>query len=116
MAVSLGLCYVKCHLFRENQDSIDSYIRRFQRHANSMEWPFEKWSLYLGNLLTGKALEIYSRFSAEQASDFEQLKTALLTWYQLNAEGFKRKFEGAKLDATETVDQYISRLDGYWTR
>ena len=38
--------------------------------------------------MTGKALEVYSHLSVQEADDFETLKKTLFSRYKLNAEGF----------------------------
>ena len=75
--------------YHDGKDSLDSYLERYERFAITSNWPEESWALNLSALLTGRALDVYTRLSADQAKDYEQLKKALLERYQLNAEGFR---------------------------
>ena len=42
--------------FDEERDDMDSYLKRFERHAHLNGWPKEDWAGQLSALLTGKAL------------------------------------------------------------
>jgi len=102
--------------FEESKDNIDSYLRRFERYAVLRGWPKDEWALYLSALLTGKALEVYSRLTEEEAYDYNRLKAALLRKYELTAEGFRRKFYEVRREQGETAAQFTSRLMGYLDR
>ena len=48
--------------FNENHDKMDSFIQRFERLvARASQWIENDWATNLGALLTGKALQVYSR-------------------------------------------------------
>ena len=64
-------------------------------------------------MITGKALEVYSRLSADEADDFDVLKKALLDRYHLNAEGFRMKLRDSIADEGESPAQFITRLENY---
>jgi len=98
--------------FDDSKDDVDSYLRRFERYAELQNWPREDWALYLSALLKGKALEVYSRLTEQDAKSYERLKTALLRKYELTVEGFRRRFYEARRDRDETAAQFVSRLCG----
>ena len=98
------------------KDDLDSYLQRFERFAECQKWDKADWAVNLSALLTGKALEVYSRLSVEDAKDFEKLKEALLKRYQLTEEGFRHKFRESKAETGESPGQYVVRLDNYLTR
>lgn len=77
--------------FNDNQggDDMDAYLHRFERHSELNGWVGARKALNLSTLLTGRALEVYTRLSVEQASDYDSLKDALLSRYQLTSEGLK---------------------------
>ena len=64
-------------------------------------------------LLTGNALEVYSRLTTEQANNFGILKKALLERYDLTAEGFRKKLRDSTADEMESPAQFINRLESY---
>ena len=102
--------------FQDGKDDMDSYLKRFERYARSMDWEQSDWAVPLGALLTGKALEVYTRMPDEESSDYSKLKDALLHRFQLNEDGFRQKFRRAKLEQGETYSQFADRLKGYLTR
>ena len=100
-------------VFHDNKDNIGAYIERFERFATTHHWPRETWASSLSALITDKALEVYSRLSADEADDFDVLKKALLDRYNLNAEGFRMKLRDSVADEGESPAQFITRLDSY---
>ncbi len=74
--------------YDDKRDDIDAYLLRYERHATSQNWPSGMWASYLSALLTGRALDVYSRLPACQINDFQQLKLALLKRFMLTSEGF----------------------------
>lgn len=64
--------------FQDGKDDIDAYLERFQRLARSQNWDESDWAITLSVLLTGKALEVYSRLPSDEANEFQSLKEALL--------------------------------------
>ena len=106
----------KLHEFKENVDSMDAYIERFERFATIHKWPRDSWAINLSTLLTGKAIEVYSRLGVAEAFDYDCLKEAILKRYQLTEEGFKHKFQSSKPEIGETPSQFISRLSSYLNR
>jgi len=77
--------------FDERSDDTDSFLHRFEVHADSQGWSKGQCAVYLSALLKGKALEVYSRLHVEDAQDYEILKDALLKRFDLTEEGFKQK-------------------------
>ena len=86
----------KLPAFSDGKDGMDAYLKRFERFAENAKWPKEEWATNLSALLQGKALDVYSRLSADDALKYDALKEALLTRYQLTEEGFRVKFGNAK--------------------
>ena len=103
-------------IFDEEKDDMDSYIKRFERHAQLNKWPREDWAGQLSALLTGKALHTYARLSEEQAEDFDDLKAALLERYGLTAEGYRQKLRHILPEADESPSQFLSRINTYLSR
>ena len=102
--------------FDESKDNIDAYLMRFERYAIVQGWPKEHWAVDLSALLTGKGLEVYYSLNETQASDYNYLKKAILNRYELNDEGFRKKFRGCKPEEGESGVQYTHRLQKYFDR
>ena len=95
---------------------MDAYFKRFERFAKNAKWPAEEWATNLSTFLQGKALEVYSPLSTEDANDYEKLRDALLKRYQLTEEGFHQKFRNSKQKIGETAGQFVIRLSNYLAR
>ncbi|KAJ8017406.1 hypothetical protein HOLleu_45213 [Holothuria leucospilota] len=95
---------------------MDAFILRFERFATAANWPRTIWATSMGALLTGRALEVYSRMSDSQSKDNAKLKSALLFKFQLTADGFGGRFRNARCESRETYSQYLERIKGYLTR
>ena len=102
--------------FNEERDNMDAYLDRFERFADSQKWKKELWALNLSALLTGQALDVYSRMSPDVANNYDKLKEALLLRYDMTRDGFRRKFREGKIDKDESPVQYVSKLKRYANR
>ena len=99
--------------FQESSDEIDSYLQRFERFAKSNSWPDSEWATALSTLLTGKALDVYSRMPDDAALNFILLKEALLKRYDLTTDGYRNKFRKCHSELYENPEQFITRLNTY---
>ena len=69
------------------------------------------WAIKLSALLTGTAMEVYTRMSDTDASDYDKLKKALLTRYNHTKDGNSKRFREATPETEETPDQFVIRLN-----
>lgn len=90
------------------------FIQRFERVATTQGWPIDKWGLSLSLCLTGEALSVVGRMSAEDATDFAKIKLTLLQSFRYTEEGYPVKFQEAKPENGETGRQFSGRLLGYF--
>ena len=88
----------------------------FERYATVAGWEKETWATQLSPLLSGRALEVYSRLLQDEAMDYERLKLALLKRYDFTGFGYRRRFCDAKSDGQESSGQFIIRLKSYLTK
>ncbi|XP_071099126.1 uncharacterized protein [Haliotis cracherodii] len=102
--------------FEDRNDNIDAYLQRFERVAVAQGWKPCHWAAYLCTLLKGKALEVYSRLSVDDAEDYTAVKTALLKRYEMTEDGFHQKFRTAKTDTGEIFTQFVVRIENYFNR
>ncbi|XP_074662740.1 uncharacterized protein LOC141915195 [Tubulanus polymorphus] len=102
--------------FDEKRDDIDVYLLRFERHAVCQKWDRALWSVHLSALLSGKALEVYSRLPSTEINDFDKLKLALLKRFALTEDGFKKKLKSSRPETGETFTQFSVRLENYAIR
>ena len=95
---------------------MDAYLQRFERFATTAKWEKTGWASKLSALLSGRALEVYSRLSEEAAQDYDRVKLALMKRYDLTEDGYQRKFRASKPEVDESPEQLIVRLDRYLLR
>ena len=55
----------KLPAFEDGKDDMDSYLNRFERIADVNQWPHEEWAANLSALLSGRALDAYSRLKSK---------------------------------------------------
>ena len=67
----------------------------------------------MGALLTGGALDVYTRMSGPDAQDYDKLKEALLRHYNFTEKWYRQRFRECKPEQGETPDQLIERLQTY---
>ena len=91
--------------FVDGKDVLDAYLQRFERFAETAKWHNTRWASRLSALLSGRALEVYSRLSEEAAKDYDKVKIAFLKRYDLT--GYRRKFRASKPEVDESPDQFI---------
>ena len=75
----------KLPFFIDEKDELDSYLLRFEQCTENAS--LEK-NTCLSALLTGSAMDVYTRIS-----DTDKLKKALLTRYNYTEDGYRKKFE-----------------------
>ena len=71
------------------------------------------WASYLRALLKGRALEVFVRLCKDNQSNYNQLKEALLTNFDLNERSFRKKFRDCRPMKAETFKQFSGRLVSY---
>ena len=99
--------------FVDEKDELDSYLLRFERYAENASWEKDTWAIKLSALLTGRAMDVYTRMSDADASDYDKLKKALLTRYNYTEDGYRKRFREATPVTEETPDQFVIRLKNY---
>ena len=99
--------------FIDEKDELDSYLLRFERYAENASWEKDTWAIKLSALLTGRAMDVYTRMSDADASDYDKLKKALLTRYNYTEDGYRKRFREATPETEETPDQFVIRLKKY---
>lgn len=67
--------------FQQGQDP-DVFLRSFEKLVVLHKFPKLEWPVRLIPLLSGKALEAYSRLSDVESRDYDQIKAAILTRYE----------------------------------
>ena len=91
--------------FVDGKDDLDAYLQIFERFAATAKWEKTGWASKLSALLSGRALEVYSRLSEEAAQDYDRVKPALMKGYDFPEDGYRK-----------SPEQFIVRLERYLLR
>ena len=103
---------IKFPKFVEGQDP-DIFLRSFEKLALLHKWDKSQWAVRLVPLLSGKALEAYSRVSDADSGNYDAIKLAILKRYELTAEAYREKFRGSKQLKDESFKDFVVRTEGY---
>ena len=95
---------------------LDAYLLRFERFTQMRNWHRDDWAVNLSALLTGEALDVYTRMAAEEAMNYAQVKEALLKRNRLTEDGFRSKFRDSDPMTGESPGQFITCLRKYLDR
>ena len=79
----------------------------------------DKWAFKLAPQLVGKAQQEYAGLSVTDASDYDQLKSAILQWYDITEESYRQRFRAAKPRPGESHRELAARLKdlaGKWMK
>ena len=102
--------------FVNGKDDLDNYLLRFERYATVKRWKKDSWVTQLSPLLSGRALEVHSRLSREDAMSYDRPKLAFLKRYDITEFGYRKRFREARLKGQESPGQFMVRLKNYFTK
>ena len=89
---------------------IEAYLLTFEQMMQAYEVDRARWTFKLAPQLTDKAQQAYAALSADDANDYDALKTAILWRYNINEEKYRRQFHAVKLKKGETPQELVTRL------
>ena len=82
--------------FVDGKDKLDKYLLRFEKFAIIAGWQRDMWAVQLRPMLPGKALDVCSGLSSEDARDYNKLWKALLQRNDLTKLGNRESLRNAK--------------------
>ena len=92
------------------QDDIVSYLTMFERLMTAFEVKRNKWAFKLASNLSGRAQKAYAALSVEDAGDYERLKGAILSRYDITDESYRQRFRSGKRNKDESNRELVVRL------
>lgn len=75
---------------------MDKYFVHFERVETTLNGPKEVWPLLLQWVLTGKAQEVFSALSMDNANKYDVVKTTILDAYELVPEAYYQRFRNSR--------------------
>ena len=106
----------KLPYFNDKVDNIESYLYKFELHAEAMAWPKDTWASNIAILLQGKALDYFREMPREQIRDYDRVKQNLLRRFVYTEDSFREKFRSARCEKTEDTEAFAVRLSSYFHR
>ena len=88
------------------QEDVDKYFLHFEKVAESLKCPKEHWAMLLQSVLLGKAREIYTQLTVEQASRYDTVKELILKGYELVPEAYHQKFPNCIKISNQTYIEF----------
>lgn len=93
-----------------SEQETETFLITFEKIANLNKWPKENWAAVLQTQLKGKGLKVFSELSLKECGDYEILKKAILTAYELCPEVYRKRFRSYQKSTTETHADFAFRL------
>lgn len=87
---------------RFNTEDVDVFFDAFEKIANELEWPEEKWPILVQSAFVGKAQEAYTALNASQSAEYKVIKEAVLHAYEVVPEGHRQTFRSLRRKPGET--------------
>ncbi|XP_025102703.1 uncharacterized protein LOC112569193 [Pomacea canaliculata] len=100
----------KLPLFKEDLDDIDSFLFRFEAHAEALRWPRHLWPLHLSATIQGEALKLYHALCAQGQVAYEELRKQLLLKFQCTEDGFREKLRSVRPAEGESMPAFLTRV------
>ena len=99
-----------------HEADIDKYFLHFEKVAQNLEWPKKHWPMLLQSVLVGKAREIYTQLSVEQALDYDSVKELILKGYELVPEAYRQKFRNQEKGSSDTYVEFARTKEQLFDR
>ena len=77
---------------RFDESDVGMFFRAFEKVASQLEWNKVSWAVLVQSVFKGKAQLAFSSLSDEDSQDYDKVKSAVLTAYQLVPEAYRLKF------------------------
>lgn len=95
--------------YRVGED-IGLFLVNFERTCKKITCALSAWPQRLLTLLPCEAADVVARLMAEQASEYDTVKKALLDRFRLSAEAFRQRFRAASVRAGESFTEHGYKL------
>ena len=69
--------------------------------------------MLLQSVITGKAREIYTQLSVQQASNYDSVKQLILKGYELVPEAYRQRFRNCEKESKQTYVEFVRTKNSY---
>ncbi|XP_039904754.1 uncharacterized protein LOC120744423 [Simochromis diagramma] len=91
-------------------DDIEHFLITFERMATAYRWQKPDWVFRLIPLLTGKARGAYVHMDIDDSLDYDKVKSAILSKYDINPETYRQRFRSLDVQPDESPRELYARL------
>ena len=98
------------------EKDFNKHFLHFEKIASNLKWPKEYWVMLLQSVLVGKAREIYTQLSVEQAASYDIVKDLILKDYKLVPEAYRQKFRNSEKVSCETYVEFARSKEQLFDR
>lgn len=91
-------------------DDIEHFLITFERMATAYRWQKSDWVFHLIPLLTGKARGAYVHMDIDDSLDYDKVKSAILSKYDINPETYRQRFRSLDVQPDESPRELYARL------
>ena len=101
------------------EDDIESYLTIFERMMAGYEIEQGRWAFKLAPQLTGRAQHAFAAMDPVRASDYKEVKAAILQRYDISEETYRRRLWAVTRKEGESYRELTTRVQdlfGKWTR
>ncbi|KAK0151950.1 hypothetical protein N1851_006690 [Merluccius polli] len=99
-----------------SEKEVDIYFTHFERVATTLNWPRDMWPLLLQCVFTGKAQEVFSALSMDQAKQYDVVRDSILHAYELVPEAYRQKFRNARKLEQRTFVEFAREKERLFDR
>ncbi|KAL8574595.1 hypothetical protein ACOMHN_061595 [Nucella lapillus] len=98
------------------KEDVDAYITQFERIATMNGRNRAGWASKLVSLVRGRPRDALMRLSPEEMREYDVVRKALMNYFRLGEETYRRKFRAMRKEPEETFEQLLGRLITCLTR
>lgn len=91
-------------------DDIKQYLITFERLAMAYQWPEVERLVRLVPYLSGRARAAYVTMAAEDTRDYQEVKEAIFSKYDINEEVYRQRFRDPDIRPDESPKEFYNRL------
>lgn len=88
----------------------------FEKIAENIKWPKAHWPILLQSVLTGKARDVFTQLTVEQAQDYDCLKAAILRAYEMVPEAYRQRFRSTFKKNSQTHVDFSRQKEMFFDR
>lgn len=99
-----------------DESEIDSFFPLFERVAGIRGWSDSERVLLLQCVFTGRAQEVFSSLSTQDAETYEFVKSAVLKAFELVPEAYRQRFRGWQKSERQTHVEFVREVQTHFNR